>query len=297
MLIGVDEPQTTTTSDPELLIEEARALQRRRQRRQTTALSVAGIVVIIGVGAYRIELGDHAAPAPRPRPIAAVARRAVVVYEKVETVVSIPNLPTLRRTGEVWFSPSAPGTYRELLTIAGGPTVEVGARLVHDPRLGAEQLVYLFDAKTNTIYATGAFLVPSAPRPSPQRAFRHFLAVPGVRLERPRVFEGHTVYAAVEYSTPTGGAVFERLYVDAATYQPLLEVAGFRGATRDAIRVLAYRTLPATPTNLDLTRLARAHPGARVVPWPPPPRVDQLYGEASQLRGGMGPFVDLGPFG
>jgi hypothetical protein len=294
MLIGVDEPQTTTTSDPELLFEEARALQRRRQKRQTTALSIAGILVILGVGAYRIVQGDHAARAPRPQPIIAVARRPAVIYEKVETVVSTPHLPMFRRTGQIWFSPRAPGTYRELLTIVGGPTVEVGAAPGHDLKLGNEMIDYLYDAKTTTIYETGAYLEPSAPpaTPPPRRqAFRHFLLAPGVRLEGTRVLDGHTVYVAVFHSIHRSSLT---RYIDTATHRTLLAVSLADG-TRVTTRVLAYRTLPATPTNLDLTSLVRAHSGARVVQtWPPPPRIHQLYGDANQI-GNVGP--DLGPFG
>jgi hypothetical protein len=116
-----------------------------------------------------------------------------------------------------------------------------------------------------------------------------------VRFEGTRLFDGHKVYAAVAYSTPTGGPVFATLYVDTATYRELLFTTSVPGGSnRVTIRHLAYRTLPATPTNLDLTSLARAHPGAaRVVRWPPPPRIHQLYDEANQIGRLVG--VGLGP--
>jgi hypothetical protein len=300
MLIGVDELQTTTTSDPELLIEEARALQRRRQKRRTTALSVAGILVILGVGAYRIARSEYAAPAPRPQPSLAVARQPAVIYEKVETVATNPHHPTFRRTGEIWFSPAAPWAYRELLTTAGGPTVEVGARLGHDPRLGAEQLVltYLYDAKANTIYETGADAAPT-PTLFPPRFYQRLLPRRGVRVAGTRLFEGHKVYV-VHVTGPSATSPRSTYYFDTSTHQPLLQVETDFPGSGYIIRVLAYKTLPATETNLDLTSLASTHTGARVAPWPPPPRIDDLYGAASQMprqAGGFAGASDLGPVG
>jgi hypothetical protein len=296
MSIGVEEPKTTNTSDPELLFEEARELQRRRQKRRTTVLVAAGILVVLGLSAYRNASRNTTASAQSPSPVAAVVRHPVVVYEKVETVVRTPHLPTLRRTGEVWFSTAAPWTYREVLTIGGGPTVEVGAAPGHDPKLGNEILVYLYDAKANTVYETGAYFEPSG-RLRLRSAFRRFLAEPGVRLEGTRLFEGHKVYAAGAHgrSSFPGGRESVTMYVDTATYQPLLSAVAGPGMST-TVRVLVYKTLPATPTNLRLTNLARSHPGARVVhTWPPPAGIHELYGEANQI-GSIG-GSDLGPFG
>jgi hypothetical protein len=305
MLIGGGEPQTTTTGDPELLFEEARELQRRRQKRRTTVLVAAGVLVVLGLGAYRNVSRNTAASAQNPSPVLAVARQPVVIYEKVETVAVNLHNPTFRRTGAIWFSPAAPLAYREILTIAGGPTVEVGARLARDPRFGPEQLVltYLFDAKANTIYETGAHAtppIPPTPPPSPGSAFRHLVTQPGVRIAGTRLFEGHKVYV-VHVAFPMSARW--TFYFDTATYQPLLQVEKDFPGSSYIIRVLAYRTLPATDTNLDLTSLAGTHTGARLAPWPPPPRIDDLYGEASQMpkqAGGLAAAFgggDLGPFG
>jgi hypothetical protein len=299
MLIGGDEPKTATRSDPELLIAEARELQRRRQKRQTAALSVAGIVAILGVGAYRVVRGERAAPAPRPQPSFVVARRPVVVYEKVETVVTSLHHPIFTRTGEIWFSSTAPWNYRELLTIAGGATVEVGARLGRDPRLGAERLVlvYLFDAKANTIYETGAIAVPPPP---PAPPFKTLVTLRGVRVAGTRLFDGRKVYV-VHVDGPPPVRATSTFYFDTATHQPLLEVETDPLGSTYTIRVLAYETLPATRMNLDLTSLSGTHTGARVAPWPPPARIDDLYGEASQIPKQVGVRAagapDLGPFG
>jgi hypothetical protein len=297
MLIGVEEPKTTTTSAPELLIAEARQHQRHRQQRRTTALAAAGILVVLGVLAYRNVAPNSAASAPKQPAVLPAARQPVVIYEKVETIATNLHHPTVRRTGEIWFSTAAPWAYRELLTIAGGPTVEVAARLAHDPRFGPEQLVltYLFDAKANTIYETGADATPPTHPPSPRSFFRHLLAQPGVRIAGTRLFEGHKVYLLHAAFPMSPRWTF---YFDTATYQPLLEVEQDFPGSSYIIRVLAYQTLPATEANLDLTILAATHSGARAAPWPPPPPIDDLYGEASQIpRFGVGGSPDLGPFG
>jgi hypothetical protein len=289
MLIGADDQTTTTTTDndPELLIEEARQRQRRRQKRQTAALLALAGLVILGLGADRIARSGNAPPASKPRGTPIAAHQPGVIYEKVETVVSIPHRPTFRRTGEVWFSPTAPWTYRELVTIAGGPTLEVGAAPGHDPKPPHEILDYLYEAQANAVYETGASLEPSAAPPNARTDFRQFLALPGARLEGTRLFDGHKVYAAAVGSST--------LYVDTATYRPLLFATSLGTSGRVTIRVLAYRTLPATPTNLALTSLARAHAGAaRVERWPPPPRIHRLYDEANQI--GSLVSLDLGPY-
>jgi hypothetical protein len=294
ILIGGDEPQTTTTSDPELLIEEARERQRRRQKRQSTVLWMAGIVLILGLGAYRIARSGNAAPAPNPRAAPAVAHQPLVIYEKVETLLATPHLPTSRRTGEIWFSTGAPSTYRELLTIPGAPPLEVGAAPGHDPKLGNEMLVYLYDAKANTMYSAGANLEPSAPPPSLQSAFRHFLAEPGARIAGTRLFEGYKVYIVSFKAGVPGDPASETVYFDTTSYQPLLFVLSTL-ALGMTVRVLDYRTLPSTPANLRLTSLAGTHPGARV--GTAPQSIKKLYGEASDIGFFCGfPGCDLGPF-
>jgi hypothetical protein len=294
ILIGGDEPQSTTISDPELLIEEARERQQRRQKRQTTALWMAGIVLILGLGAYRIARSGNAAPAPNPRAAPAVAHQPLVIHEKVETLLATPHLPTLRRTGEIWFSTGAPSTYRELLTIPGAPTLEVGAAPGHDPNLGNETLVYLYDAKAKTIYATGANLEPSAPPPSLQSAFRHFLGEPGARIAGTRLFEDHKVYVVSSDTGVPGDPASETVYFDTTSYQPLLLVLSTL-ALVTTVRVVDYQTLPATPANLRLTSLARVHPGARV--GRAPQSIRKRYGEASNIGLLCGfPGCGLGPF-
>jgi hypothetical protein len=292
MLIGTEETKTTTTtSDPELLIEEARERQRRRQRRQTIALVAICALVALGIAVARLVRGDNAVPAQKPSQALAAARRPLVIYEKVETVIRTPHEPTIRRTAEVWFSSAAPWAYRELLTIPGRPSFEVGAEIGRDPKFGREQLAYLYEARANTIYKTGAYLSAVLPL-SPRIAFRQFLAEPGIRLEGTRRFDGRKVYVVSGQGSTSMGPLSGTMYVDQITYEPLLAVS----SGPDLLwtdHVLVFRTLPATATNLDLASLARAHPGARARP--APARIDALYGKANQIGSFGGPA--LGPLG
>jgi hypothetical protein len=285
-----DEPQTLRVTEPELLIEEARERQRKRHR--WGAVLVAGVVlVVLGVGIARIGRSNNPAPPQKaPKLPPAIAEQPGVVYEKVEVVVTTPHVPTVLRTGEIWFSTAAPWAYRELLTIAGEARFEVGAQQHQDPKFGREQLVYLYDARSDTIYRTGANLLPTTPAPSPRALFKRLLAQPGVVLAGTRMFEGHKVYVARSYGSTSIGNTSETMYVDTATYRPLLSVATSPDL-RSTVRILVYKTLPATPANLKLTSLARSHPRAHVRP--APPRIDALYGKANQI--GTFGGSDLGP--
>jgi hypothetical protein len=300
---------------PEALIEEARRWQRRRLRRQTAALVALSGLVILGVGAYRIADSGQAAPAPKPRGTVLVAHQPVfVIYEKVETVMSATGrFPAVRETGEIWVSTGAISTYREILTSPGRPTLEVGQGTARDPKFGAVNDVYLYDAKANTIYLTGAFPAGPPPPPLTRSAFLHRLAQiyhqlivhPSVRVTGTRLFEGHKVYVVRVYAPSSAtfdasGQLVTRaskpiatMYYDKATYrQLLLESSGPGNAI--TTRVLAWRTLPATSANLRLTSLARAHPGVRV--HTAPQSIKKLYDEAAQIGGVNGDFT-LGPFG
>jgi hypothetical protein len=298
-----DERETTTgivperLIDAELLVEEARQRQRRRQRRQAAALAAAMIVAGLGIAATRIVWGRNAPSAQKPPLVLPLARQQPgVIYEKVEMVIRTPHLPTVRRTGEIWFSTAAPAAYRELLTIPGRAPFEVGAGPDRTPMFGPEQLVYLYDAKADTIYRTGAYLSP-ARAPGLRTRFQRLLAHPGEVQVGTRRFEGHRVYVARSYGTTAFGWTSDTEYVDTATYQPLLSVTTGPGL-RSTVRVLVYRTLPATTANLRLTSLPRSHPSARRRA--APPTIDALYGEANRIGtfGGsdLGPF-DNGPFG
>jgi hypothetical protein len=292
-VLATDEPQTTTTVDPELLIEEARQRQRRRQRRKLTGLVGVILVSLLGIGISRTIPGDNAASAQNRSTLSAIGVRHAVIYEKVEMVITTPHVPTVRRRGEVWFSTATPWAYRELLEIPGRPLFEVGAATGRDPtlpRLRREQFVYLYDAQTDTIYRTGAYML--TPPQTLRSLFRQFLAQPGVALVGTRRFDSHEVYVARSFGNTSFGKTSETMYVDTTTYQPLLSVStspDFRSTTR----ILFSRTLPATAANLKLTSLAQSHPRARTRPASPP--IDALYGKANQI--GTFGGSDLGPAG
>jgi hypothetical protein len=265
-----------------------------------------GSLVTLGLGAYWIAQTGNSGTPPRPAATPVVAHQPVVIYEKVETVIAIPHRPAIRRTGQIWFSPGAPSIYRELLTIPGASPLEVGQEPGRDPKIGPEERVYLYDGKANTIYETGAFIAPPPARPpSPRSTFRHLLTQPDVRTAGTRRFEGHTVYV-IHVRAPSTATVnasnqivarttttIATMYIDTASYRPLLVVSSAFG-WQTTVRVLDYRTLPATLANLRLTSLATTYPGARVRMAPQP--IKKLYDQAAQIGGVNGPFA-LGPFG
>jgi hypothetical protein len=151
VLIAPDDPQTTTGSDPELLIEEARQRQRQRAKRRKIAFVAVGVLAVLGFGINQLvrgESGVHAKPLPS---IAGGADpRPAVVYEKIETVKVVPHLPIERVTVETWAATNAPSTVRKLVTVAGGPSLEIGVGPGHGMGRG-EQITYLYLASTNTI--------------------------------------------------------------------------------------------------------------------------------------------------
>jgi hypothetical protein len=281
------------------------------RRRRATFLAFGGLV-IVGIGAYWITRTGDSRPQPQPRATPVDAHQPALIYEKVETVIAIPHRPTIRRTGEIWFSTSTPSTYRELLTIPGASPLEVGQGPGRDPKVGPEERVYLYDREANTIYETGSFTAPparpSSPTrlPTPRKAFRHLIAQPYVRTAATRRFEGHTVYV-IHIQAPSSATVnasnqivvrttttIETIYIDTATYRPLLVVSS-AGGWDTSVRVLDYRTLPSTPADLRLTSLATTHPDAHVRTAPQP--IKKLYDEAAQIGPGVNGLFALGPFG
>jgi hypothetical protein len=76
-------------------------------------------------------------------------------------------------------------------------------------------------------------------------------------------------------------AVRTTTYVDKRTYQVLLGVALATGL-RTVQRGIAHTTLPATKANLALASLSAMHPHVRTV-LQAPPRIKQLYGEATRF--------------
>ena len=253
MLVGTDEPQTTTA--PELLIEEARQRQRQRAKRRTAVLVAVGVLAVLGFGIYQVARSGGGAQAAKPRAAAVAADPTpTVLYRKIETVKIVPHLPVERRTVEVWTAANAPLAYRELLQTTGQPSLEIGAAASHDPTLGTLQAVYLYQASNDTIYRTGADLPPppqpqSQPSMSPEQSYRRLIAQPAVHSESSRL-DGQPVYVIRVPGLPDQGTTI--FYIDQHTYRPIMTV--YHGTDLTLIKhTLVRKTLPATKANLKLT--------------------------------------------
>jgi hypothetical protein len=281
VLVGTDEPQTTTS--PELLIEEARQRQRQRARRRTAVLVAVGAFAVLGFGISRIAHGGGADAATRGAAAVAAAPKPTVLYRKIQTVKIVPHLPVERRTVEVWTASNAPLGYRELLKTTGQPSLEIGAAATDDPDLGRLQAVYLYQAADDTIYRTGAELPPPQPQSqtrtlSPEQAYRRLIAQPGVQLDRTRSLKGHPVYVI---RLPARGDIREFvIYIDQHTFLTIMTVVHATDSTVIK-RMLARQTVPATEENLKLTTLTNTHPGARIRP--ATPRIKAIYGRATRF--------------
>jgi hypothetical protein len=276
VVIVTDDPQTTV-GIPELLIEEARRRQRQRLRRRAAVLGIAAILAGLGLGIDQLVGAGGKSATGGSGPAAAAGSGAAVIYEKLETVKLAAQLPTERRTSEIWSATNEPLRYRELLTVAGGPSVEIGAGPGYEQTLGLpEQVVYLYSASKDTIYETGAYDVPLQPDPalalSPRRFVERLLAEHRVRLVDKTVLEGRPVLV-IESSR--GWPRTD--YLDARSYLPVKSIL-VDGTATIIQRTLVRKTLPATKANLDRTRLATSHPGAHIAQ--ASPRIDRLYAEA-----------------
>ena len=280
MLVGTDEPQTTTS--PELLIEEARQRQRQRARRRTAALFAVAVFAVLAFGIDRVAQGGGADAANPKSAAVAAAPKPTVLYRKIETVKIVSHLPVERRTVEVWTASKAPLGYRELLKTTGQPSLEIGAAASHDPTLGTLEAFYLYQASNNTIYQTGAdFPPPPQPRSqtatTPEQAYRRLIAQPGIRLSGTSSINGHPVYVIRLPDLPNAGGN-TTIYIDQRTYQPIKIVQ--RGPDLTVIKqTLVRKTLPATEANLKLATLTDAHPGARIRR--ATPRIKAIYGKAT----------------
>jgi hypothetical protein len=273
-------PHTTL----DFLIEEARERHRRRLRRRAAAIAAIAALVGLAFGIGQVVRGGSSVAAKLPA-AAVVEPSSTVTYEKVETLRIAPGLPVQRRTSEIWSAANAPATYRELTRVGAGPAVEVGAGPGYDKTFGAEQVVYLYRGSSDSIYRAGAVLAPSSTgaATTPAGFFHRLRAQPRVRLAGTRMLDGHRVYVV-----RLNDANATMVYVDTRTFTPVMTV--FTDGTAKIVqRTLAHKSLPATQANLALTRLAAAHPGARVRP--APPAVRELY---ARVRSGLLPLSEPG---
>jgi hypothetical protein len=247
--------------EPKALIQEARRRQRQRSRRRTVVVAIASMFVLLGFGINQLARGGSSERATPLTPAAVAADPPTVTYEKIVVQKIVPNLPIEKRTIETWSSSNDPVTERQVVTLAGGPRFEIGSGPGQDKVLGKEEVNYLYEGSTNTIYRTGYYPVGhEGPTMTRKAVFRHVLTEPGVRLAGSRLYRGHPVYV-VDAKRSWFRVI---TFVDKRTYEPMLS-EGFSTDLLTIVRTLAFKTLPATQANLALTSLAGAHPGARTV--------------------------------
>jgi hypothetical protein len=200
---------------------------------------------------------------------------------KVVALKIVPHLPVEKKTIETWSASDSPKVYRQVVTIAGGPRLEIGATPGYGKSLGSERVGYLYDRSSRTIYRTGLMLVPEQPL-TPAQMYNRVLSEPGVRLTGTRTYHGRRVNVLTIRSKDVTGTV----YVDRKTYEPMM--SDERGADRHVVvRTLAFETLPPTKANLALTSLRTAHPQARVV-LHASPHIKALFGMAAFPSGDYG---------
>ena len=265
---------------PEALIEEARRRQRHRSRRRTLGVAIASVLVLLGFGINQLARGGGDTQLTPSPPAAAAPQTPIVTYEKVLIRKIVPNLPVEQRTVETWSSSSDPLTERQIVTIDGDGRYEIGSGAGQDKVLGEEEVNYLYDASTRTIYRTGYYPVAGpGTTASPKAVFKDVLDEPGVRLAGTRTYVGRPVYVVKASRNGFSATTL----VDKKTYQPLYSV-GVGTDLRTVYRTLTFKTLPATQANLALTSLAAEHPGSRTV-LQASPHVKDLYGQAAFLSG------------
>jgi hypothetical protein len=259
--------------EPDALIEEARRRQRQRVRRRRivlgSALSLA--VIVFGVGQLaRGGGGVSATPSTAP-----AAHTPTVVYVKQLVLKVVPGLPVERTTVERWSSSSAPGVFREIVTLPEGNRVEIGAAPERDKVLGLEQVSYLYDAKADTIYRTGADFSPTPSPPTPRGLFEAVLAQPGTDVAGTRTYRGRRVYIVRQRTGETDGTA----YVDTKTFTLMMNDVR-RTDLHTNVRTLVFKTLAPTTANTGLASLSAVHPRARISQHAPP-RLRGLFAKAA----------------
>jgi hypothetical protein len=264
------------------LIEEARQRRRQRSRRRKTVVVAAAVLAVLGFGIDQLARGGSSVDAASPSPGAATAPTSSVTYEKIVALKIVPHLPVEKKTIETWSASGAPDVYRQVVTIAGGPRLEIGAAPGYGQVLGPERVGYLYDRASRTIYRTGVTLVPNEKPLTPEQMFNRALAEPGVRRAGTRTYRGRGVYVLAFRNKDVTGTV----YVDKKTYEPMM--SDERSADLHiVVRTLAFETLPPTKANLALTSLRTAHPQAHVV-LHASPHIKALFGMAAFPSGDYG---------
>jgi hypothetical protein len=277
VLLETDDQETTTRDDPQALIEEARQLQRQRARHRTIVVQAAALLVILGFGIDHFARGGSSAGTAPQQPLINASQTPTVTYKKIVTQRFVPHLPVETRTMQIWSSSATPDVVRTIVTIPGGRRVEVSIVLKRDKVLGLEQVYYLYDAPTDTIYPIGS--APFGPLPPPAgQILKQVLATPFARLEGTRTYEGRSVYNVVIQRPHDLVVTKQTLYLDKRTHE-IVRSDLVATDLRVLGRRIQQRTLQPTKANLALTSLPTAHPGARIAR-EEPPRIQKLARDA-----------------
>ncbi len=279
MPVETDRPDAAI-GEPEALIEEARQLQRRRARRRTALLVGLAVLVVLGIAAGQLARGGSGVAASQSPAAAAAVSAPTVRHMRLEIVkYNAAGLPPERRIDELWSASSTPAAYRWVVRLPGKPAFELGGALGQDKVLGAEQVYYLYDPASATIYKTGAnVLPPGSTTPTTPAHFFRTMLTHGAHITGTTTYRGRAVYVLTIPAGNGANGVTGRFYVEKKTFVPLKSVTS-DAAGRTVTTTLSWQDLPATRANVALASLAGRHPHARVVA--ATDRIRQQYLEAT----------------
>jgi hypothetical protein len=280
LLLEQDDPKTATGPDPEALIEEARQLQRQRARRRNIVVQAAALLAILGFGINHFARGGRTASTARQQPLISAVETPTVTYKKVVSQRFVPHLPVETYTMQIWSSSATPDVVRAIVSGPPGRRVELSIVLRHDKVRGLEQVFYLYDAPTDTIYPIGSGLV-SPPPPPARQILKQVLATSFARLEGTRTYGGRSVYVVVIQRPHDLFETKQSLYLDKRTHE-IVRSDIVSTDLRVLDRRIQQRTLPATKANLALTSLPAAHPHARIAR-EEPRRIQRLARDAFDI--------------
>src|SRR5262249_21639251 len=134
-------------------------------------------------GINQLARGGSGVQATPPAAAVPGTTTPTVTYEKIVVLKIVPHLPVEKRTIETWSSSSAPSTFRQVVTIGGGPRLEIGTIPGSRKVLGPERVIFLSARSSTTISPTGVMLAPTdPPPPPPAQPLKRALAEPDTRL-------------------------------------------------------------------------------------------------------------------
>lgn len=234
-----------------------------RRRRLVLRAGVAALAVVAVAAVLSVAnvFGSHG-PAT-VAPAAALDKAAAAVTPQKGVVFHVHMLgsqdngdgSTASWSSESWSTTSKPVASRMIQSGGTGPSVETA--------ITADGRTPVYDRGTNTIFEGDAAQVDGSPPAFPPDGggFRatvlELLKSGEARVKGREKIDGRD---AIRIVGDGGHATY---FVDATTYDPIeFRTTGDGGGT--SLRFVAYEQLPATPENLDLTSLTKAHPEAKV---------------------------------